>query len=85
MSDLFLLKRPPKPPRETARMRQGLSIRVDAGLIKVFREACKRYNVKSSELMEIILWNALEEPPLSFESGFRSPSASRRSKEPDEK
>jgi hypothetical protein len=71
MSDPVVLKRPPEPPRETARIRQGMSVRVDAGLVKAFQDACKRQHVKSSELMESILWNALGQPPMSFEPEFR--------------
>lgn len=71
MKELFPLKRPPKPPRETARIRQGLSVRVDAGLLKAFQAACKTHKLRSSDLMETILWNALGEPPLSFEPEFR--------------
>lgn len=69
MADQILLKRPPEPPRETARVRQGLSVRVDSGILRAFDETCKRHGLKSSQLMEIILWNALGEPPMSFESG----------------
>ncbi|AFM23462.1 hypothetical protein [Desulfomonile tiedjei] len=58
---------PPAPPRETARIRQALSVRVDAGLVRAFYEACKRYELRHSEMMEIILWNALEKPPLSYQ------------------
>lgn len=71
MSDLTTLKHPPKPNRETARTRQGMSVRVDAGLLRAFREACKRHGFKASDLMELILWNALSEPYMSFEAGFR--------------
>jgi hypothetical protein len=71
MSNFFVIKPAPKPPRETARIRQGLSVRVDAGLAKAFREACKRDSLRPSDLMERILWNALGEPPMSFETGFR--------------
>lgn len=72
MSDVVLLERPPEPPRESARMRQGLSVRVDAGLLKSFHETCKRLGLRKSELMEFILWNALGRPPMSFEPGFRA-------------
>jgi len=70
MKALAVFKRPPEPARETARTRQGMSVRVDAGLLRAFHEACKHHGLKPSELMEIILWNALDEPPLSFEAGF---------------
>jgi hypothetical protein len=82
MSDLVSLRHPPQPLRETARMRQGLSVRVDAGLVAAFGEACKRRNLKPSELMETILWNTLGEPPMSFEPGFRGPVQSRQPTEP---
>jgi hypothetical protein len=70
MSDLVFRKRPPEPLRESERLRQGLSVRVDAGLIQALHEACKKHNLKWGELMEIILWNALGEPPMSYEPGF---------------
>ena len=70
MSDLIVLKRPPKPARETARYRQGMSVRVDAGLLKAFHEARKKHGFKVSEFMELILWNTLGEPRMSFEAGF---------------
>jgi hypothetical protein len=63
-------ERPPAPPRETARIRQTLSVRVDAGLVRAFYETCKRFELRHSEMMEIILWNALEKPPLSYEPEF---------------
>jgi hypothetical protein len=85
MSDLVVLKRPPGPPRETARTRQGMSVRVDAGLVKAFQDACKRHNIKSSDLMESILWNALGEPPMSFEPEFRGPAPRRQPIENQEK
>lgn len=66
-------ERPPAPPRETARTRQALSVRVDAGLVRAFYETCKRFELRHSEMMEIILWNALEKPPLSYESEFAAP------------
>jgi antitoxin component of RelBE/YafQ-DinJ toxin-antitoxin module len=69
LDNLINLKRPPAPPRETARTRQALPLRVDAGLVRAFHEACKRLGLKQSELIEMILWNALGEPPLSFEHG----------------
>jgi antitoxin component of RelBE/YafQ-DinJ toxin-antitoxin module len=59
-------------------------VRVDAGLLKAFQAACKQYNLKTSDLMEAILWNALGEPPMSFEPGFREQdSASYVPKGPD--
>lgn len=70
MSDLIRMKHPPKPVRETARMRQGMSVRVDAGLLKAFHAVRKRHGLKTSDLMELILWNALGEPRMSFEPGF---------------
>ncbi len=82
MGDLVFLKHPPQPVRETARTRQGLSVRVDAGLVNAFGEACKRHNLKPSELMETILWNALGEPPMSFEPGFRGPALRNQPTEP---
>lgn len=85
MSNLVLLKRAPEPPRETARLRQGLSVRVDAGLVRAFQAACKRHNRKPSELMETILWNALGEPPMSFEPGFQVQDLRRKPTEPHEK
>ncbi len=66
-------ERPPAPPRETARIRQALSVRVDAGLVRAFYEICKRFELRHSEMMEIILWNALEKPPLSYEPDFGIP------------
>ncbi len=85
MTDLVFLRHPPQPVRETARMRQGLSVRVDAGLVKAFGEACKRHNLKPSELMETILWNALGEPSMSFEPSFRAQAQVKAPKEPHEK
>ncbi|MGO9571142.1 MAG: hypothetical protein ACLP5H_26755 [Desulfomonilaceae bacterium] len=70
MNDPSVLKRPPAPPRETARTRQALSVRVDAGLVSAFHETRKRLGLGQSEMMEIILWNALDEPPLSFEPEY---------------
>jgi hypothetical protein len=81
MNEPLPLKLPPKPPRETARTRQGLSVRVDAGLLKAFQAACKRHKLKSSDLMETILWNALGEPPMSFEPGFRGQADAKLSSE----
>jgi len=85
MSNLAILKRPPDPPRETARMRQGLSVRVDAGLVRAFRDTSKRLNLKSSDLMEMILWNALGGPPMSYEPGFGDPAHSEQGAKPHEK
>ena len=70
MNDPSVLKRPPAPPRETARTRQALSVRVDAGLVSAFHETRKRLGLGQSEMMETILWNALDEPPLSFEPEY---------------
>jgi len=85
MGDLVILSHPPQPLRETARMRQGLSVRVDAGLVKAFVEACERHNLTRSELMEAILWNALGKPRLSFEPGFHAQLQGRLPTEPHEK
>ena len=85
MNELLPLRRPPKPPRETARMRQGLSVRVDAGLLKAFLAACKNHKLKSSDLMETILWNALGEPPMSFEPEFLGEAHDKHSFESREK
>ncbi len=62
--------RPPAPPRETARIRQALSVRVDAGLVRAFLDTCDRLGLRQSEMMEMVLWNALGKPPLSFEPEF---------------
>lgn len=70
MKDSIPFDRPPTPPRETARIRQTLSVRVDAGLVRAFYETCKRYELRHSEMMEIILWNALEKPSMSYEPEF---------------
>jgi hypothetical protein len=72
MNNLSLLKRPPAPPRETARIRQALSARVDAGIVSAFHETRKRLGLGQSEMMETILWNVLGKPPMSFEQGFLS-------------
>jgi hypothetical protein len=74
MNNPIRLERPPKPPRETARTRQALPLRVDAGLVRAFHETCKRLGIKPSDMMEIILWNALERPPLSYEPEYRQQS-----------
>jgi hypothetical protein len=71
MNSRITLEHPPKPPRETARIRQALPLRVDAGLVRAFQDTCKRLGLGRSELMEIILWNALERPPLSYEPQYR--------------
>lgn len=72
MNNRITFERPPAPPRETARIRQALSLRVDAGLIRAFYETCKQFGLRQSEMMEIILWNALDRPVLSYESEFES-------------
>jgi hypothetical protein len=79
MNNPISLERPPKPPRDTARTRQALPLRVDAGLVRAFHETSKRLGVKPSEMMEIILWNALDRPPLSFEPEYLEQSASSQS------
>ncbi len=70
MNNSIALKRPPAPPRETARTRQALPVRVDAGLVSAFHEIRKSLGLGQSEMMEIILWNVLGRPPLSFEPGY---------------
>jgi hypothetical protein len=72
MNNLSLFTRPPAPPRETARIRQALSVRVDAGIVAAFHETRKRLGLGQSEMMETILWNVLGKPPMSFEQGFLS-------------
>ncbi len=78
MSNTITLPRPPTPPRETARTRQALSVRVDAGLVSAFHETRKRLGLGQSALMEIILWNILDKPPLSFEPEFAEHGRSKR-------
>lgn len=70
MNQTIAFSRPPAPPRETARTRQTLSVRVDAGLARAFYDTCERLGIRHSEMMEIILWNALDRPTMSFEQGF---------------
>ena len=70
MKNLTALSRPPAPPRETARTRQALPVRVDAGLVSAFHETRKRLGLGQSELMEIILWNILDKPLLSFQPEY---------------
>jgi hypothetical protein len=80
MNNPITFDRPPAPPRETARIRHALSVRVDAGLVRAFYEACKRFELRHSEMMEIILWNALERPPLSYEPEYAEQRESEHSK-----
>ena len=70
MKDTPAFTRPPLPPRETARTRRALPVRIDAGLVSAFHETRKRLGLGQSEMMEIILWNALDKPPLSFEPEY---------------
>jgi hypothetical protein len=70
MGVMVNLESPPAPPRETARIRQTLSVRVDAGLVRAFYETCKQSQLRHSEMMEIILWNALNKPPMSYEPAY---------------
>jgi antitoxin component of RelBE/YafQ-DinJ toxin-antitoxin module len=83
MNQPTVFNRPPAPPRETARTRQALSVRVDAGLVRAFYDTCDRLGIRHSEMMEIILWNALDKPTMSFEPGFLPRPKNRKHSEGD--